>query len=201
MSNPHEKKQIGRPKTFNRQSVIKKSMHKYWKDGIRQTSLNDVCRLNDISKPSFYREFGGEDGLIDSVVAHYSQIWLTPIEEILRKVRPFKDGLEAYLSYVTNPANFPHGCLVVNMIDDIDLLGPQSQQRLTSLQAKNRQLYSNWVQRGMSNHELRSDIEISELVYFIEVQFLTVLRHVAKKDSPSLIYRQAQIAFESLFLK
>lgn len=201
MSNFHEKKQIGRPKTLNRQSVIEKSMHTYWEAGIRHTSLNDVCRVNDISKPSFYREFGGEDGLIDSVVDHYSQIWLAPIEDILRKARPFKDGLNAYLSYVTNPAQFPHGCLVVNMLDDIDRLGPQSQQRLTSLQAKNRQLYRDWVQRGQRNHELRSDIEISELVYFIEVQFLTVSRHVAKKDSPSLICRQAQIAFESLFLK
>ena len=200
MSNNQEKKQMGRPKTLNRQSVIERSMYEYWENGIQQTSLNEVCRLNHISKPSLYREFGGEDGLIDSVLEYYRQIWLTPIEEILRKVRPFQEGLKAYLSYVTNPANFPHGCLIVKMLDDIDRLGPQSKQRLNALQTKNRNLYTVWVKRGISTQELRSDIEISELVYFIEVQFMTVLRLVAKKDSPSLIRRQAMLAFKSLFV-
>ena len=38
-------------------------METYWKEGIENVSLNEMCRKIGESKPSVYREYGGEEGL------------------------------------------------------------------------------------------------------------------------------------------
>ena len=53
----------GRPKTFNKSLASKIAMETYWKEGIENVSLNEMCRKIGESKPSVYREYGGEEGL------------------------------------------------------------------------------------------------------------------------------------------
>ena len=53
----------GRPKTFNKDQANKIAMENYWKEGMGNISLNEICRRIGESKPSIYREYGGEDGL------------------------------------------------------------------------------------------------------------------------------------------
>ncbi len=59
---------IGRPKTFDRDRVIGIAMECYWREGVDGVLLNELCRRAAVSKPGVYREFGGEDGLMDAVV-------------------------------------------------------------------------------------------------------------------------------------
>ena len=43
-------------------------MDSYWRDGVENVSLNELCRRAEVSKPGVYREFGGEEGLLDAVL-------------------------------------------------------------------------------------------------------------------------------------
>ena len=73
----------GRPITRNRTQVLETALNAYWRNDRAAVSVNAVCVLAGISKPSLYREFGSEDGLTAAVLERYRQTVLVPLEALL----------------------------------------------------------------------------------------------------------------------
>ncbi len=65
-------------KALNRAHLLGTAMHAYWRDDRAAVSVNAVCAMAGVSKPSLYREFGSEDGLTAAVLEHYGQTVLVP---------------------------------------------------------------------------------------------------------------------------
>lgn len=78
---------------FDRNHVLEIAQQSYWKLGINQVSINELCKLANVSKPSIYREFGGEDGLMCAVLEHYESTVLSPMLDLLSKEAPFNEVL------------------------------------------------------------------------------------------------------------
>ena len=57
-------KKHGRPVSFDRNRTIQTALDLYWRQGVLATSLNQVARIADVSKPTLYRYFENEDGLL-----------------------------------------------------------------------------------------------------------------------------------------
>ena len=64
-------KSIGRPVSFDRTSTIEAATNLYWQSGVAATSFNEVSRALSVSKPTLYRYFGDEDGLVSAAIEHY----------------------------------------------------------------------------------------------------------------------------------
>jgi AcrR family transcriptional regulator len=45
----------------------------YWSEGPANVSINQIYNKAKISKPGLYRELGGEDGLMESVLIAYQK--------------------------------------------------------------------------------------------------------------------------------
>lgn len=73
----------GRPITRNRTQVLETALNAYWQNERAGVSVNAVCVLAGISKPSLYREFGSEDGLTAAVLERYRQTVLVRLEALL----------------------------------------------------------------------------------------------------------------------
>jgi AcrR family transcriptional regulator len=73
----------GRPITRNRTQVLETALNAYWRNDRAAVSVNAVCVLAGISKPSLYREFGSEDGLTAAVLERYRQTVLVRLEALL----------------------------------------------------------------------------------------------------------------------
>ncbi len=73
MSNADSGARPGRPITRNREHVLETAMNAYWHDDRSAVSVNTICVLTGVSKPSLYREFGSEDGLRAAVLERYGQ--------------------------------------------------------------------------------------------------------------------------------
>ncbi|MCO4747785.1 MAG: helix-turn-helix transcriptional regulator [Proteobacteria bacterium] len=64
--------------------MIAKAVDHFWREGLRAVSLNQLCQVIGISKPGLYREFGGEDGLMQAprrcagMLGLRSEHWLRP---------------------------------------------------------------------------------------------------------------------------
>ena len=67
----NNKRPRGRPKTIEYDTTLAIAVNAYWSKGIDGMSVNEVCRLAKVSKPSLYREFGNEDGLLNAVFKYY----------------------------------------------------------------------------------------------------------------------------------
>lgn len=92
----------GRPKTFNKSQASKIAMETYWKEGIENVSLNEMCRKIGESKPSVYREYGGEEGLQLAALELYYKERVEPIGKILLGGENIVLGIKSAFDFLIN---------------------------------------------------------------------------------------------------
>ncbi|MFT4702613.1 MAG: hypothetical protein ACI81R_000299 [Bradymonadia bacterium] len=78
MSEAALKRRRGGPKAFDRVHRLEVAMDSYWREGLDSVSLNEICRRAGVSKPRFYRKFGGEDWVMGAVLMHYTEVVFAP---------------------------------------------------------------------------------------------------------------------------
>lgn len=187
----------GRPKTFDRDKTIELSMLKYWQDGLEATSLNEVCSYTAVSKPSVYREFGGEDGLMESVLDRYHEQVMSGYFSMLQEDRAFQDVLVDIVEWMTTEHDTPAGCLFVKMRSAPERLGVSTTKAVESLKEEMHREYKAWYLRGLERHEVRR-LDPDLAAYYIDVQLMTVLKLVAASEPVESIKDFASLAFDSL---
>ena len=92
----------GRPKTFNKDQASKIAMETYWKEGIENVSLNEMCRKIGESKPSVYREYGGEEGLQLAALELYYKHRVEPVGKILFGAEGILAGIKSTFDFLIN---------------------------------------------------------------------------------------------------
>ena len=92
----------GRPKTFNKAQASKIAMETYWKEGIENVSLNEMCRKIGESKPSVYREYGGEEGLQLAALELYYKDRVEPVGKILFDAESILVGIKSAFDFLIN---------------------------------------------------------------------------------------------------
>lgn len=189
----------GRPKTFDRDRMIDVAMECYWREGTDGVSLNELCRLADVSKPSVYREFGGEDGLIAAVLEHYADTVLAPALEQTTQDRPFAEVLTTLVEFMTElDRGMPVGCLLAKMRVLSSRLGPATQALLDTLREDARASYADWVERAKARGEIAPSIPTEIAAAFIDNQFTALLIQVALGEDPDVLRAQARLTFAGL---
>ena len=124
----------GRPITRNRVHILETAMNAYWHDDTAAISVNAICVLARVSKPSLYREFGSEDGLTAAVLKHYAEEVLGPLEELLVSPFSFAAKLEGVLVSVGEDPRLESGCLFVKMRSSRSRLGPQTHTCIAAIE-------------------------------------------------------------------
>ena len=189
----------GRPKTFERDRMIDVAVDCYWREGTDGVSLNELCRRADVSKPGVYREFGGEDGLMDAALERYADTVLAPVLEQTTEDRPFAEVLATLIGFMTDPdRTMPTGCLLAKMRVLSSRLGPVTQARVDALRADARACYGRWVERAKARGEIRTAASTAVIAAFIDTQFTTLLTQMALGEDPAGLRAQADLAFAAL---
>lgn len=199
MAPGNERRGRGRPKTFDRARVIDVALHSYWAEGVDGLSLNEICRRTGASKPGLYREFGGEDGLMDAVLAQYAAAVLEPAFELIGSERPFDQVLSAMVAFMTDAARAaPAGCLLVKMRGSPARLGPTTRARVDRLRARAIAGYAAWVERAKARAEIPADVPTDVAAAFLDTQLTTLLMQMAAGEDPESVRAQARLAFAGL---
>ena len=101
-------------------------MNAYWLDDPRSVSENNICQMAGVSKPSLYRSFGSEDGLMSAALERYATQVLTEILELLDSDRGFDETLDDLVSFVSDDPRMQTGCLLQKMSQCEQKLGPST---------------------------------------------------------------------------
>lgn len=64
---------MGRHKLFQRNDVLDKALHLFWRNGYLDTSLKDLEKATGVFKPAIYAEFGDKEGLFIECVKYYRE--------------------------------------------------------------------------------------------------------------------------------
>jgi len=189
----------GRPKTFARDRAIDVAMEAYWREGTDGVPLNEVCRRAQVAKPGVYREFGGEDGLMDAALERYAETVLAPFFEQVAGDRPFAEVLEALIEFMTDAdRDMPAGCLLAKMRVVSSHLGAATRSRAEALGADARARYADWVELAKRRGDIAPRVPTDVAAAFIDTQFTMLLVQIAAGADPEQLRAQARLAFVGL---
>ena len=124
----------GRPEKYTADEVLKTALDLYWKEGVSTLSVNDLVRTMGMPKPSLYRHFPSEDALHASVLLAYEATVLANLNDIMRKPVPFSRRLDELTDALfAGVKRHSRGCLLIQMRDSSEVLGPLAQDACDSV--------------------------------------------------------------------
>ena len=191
----------GRPKTLDRDHVLDVAMDSYWKEDIGNLSLNEICRRCDISKPGLYREFLNEDGLMKAVILKYHQEVLSPVQQMLSRVTPFRemlDDLVLFATSVNDNQGAPKGCLLIKMREAQMHLGEATRAQIDLIQEQALAAYKKWVERSKVNGEFDAEMSAGFAATYIDAQLSNASSQLARGEDPQMVKKILIAAFSIL---
>ena len=192
---------LGRPKTLDRDHIIKVAMESYWRDGPTAVSVNEICRRAGVSKPGLYREFGNEDGLRSTVVQTYEMVVLSQLYQIFEGDQPFDDALAALTDFVLQDRqkmDLPLGCLLQKMRGCRKELGPKTNDVIDATSIGTHSRLKDWVERAKHNGQLSEDISTKTAAIYIDAQVSSAIMMQETGASKTQISEFLNIAFKGL---
>ena len=175
--NQEKKASRGRPKTFDRNHILNIAQLSYWKNGINQVSINELCKQANVSKPSVYREFGGEDGLMCAVLEHYNSTVLSPMLDFLNTDAAFNDTLKQLAFYSTSEDGAtatPKGCLFVNMKELRLNLGESTIKQIDRTYDNVLKAFEQWIDGAKEKGEFKAthmDSRFTAIYIYAQISF------------------------------
>ncbi|MEM1094039.1 MAG: TetR/AcrR family transcriptional regulator [Bacteroidota bacterium] len=192
------KRPRGRPKTTNPERIVEQAMLDYWRDGIHTRSINQLCKQLGMSKPAFYREFGGEDGLMVAALKHYRQLRLVPLLAMLQADRPFASVLPEVIAWMTAEQDTPNGCLFTKLRLLRDELGPQTAAHVRAIEAELLNALDVWCRQGLAQGAVHPDIAPAFAAQYIGGQLTMALVQRALQVPSEVVEAQVSIALKAL---
>ena len=85
-------------------------MNTYWQDDRAAVSINAVCALAGVYRPSRYRDFGREDGLTAAVLERYGEAVLVSVEALPSSPQSYDTQLDALISVTSDDPQREASC-------------------------------------------------------------------------------------------
>ena len=194
----------GRPKTFNNSEVINYAMYNYWGKGVNKVSINEICRKCKVSKPSLYREFGGEDGLMKETVLLYKRKIVEPLLKVLENRNTFRASLYKIISIFTRSQNendMPKGCLLVKLNESSSDVGKETRNAINQTKRYMLKSFENWIDISKDKGEISKKIPSKLAASYIDVQFDNALSMLIKNKDKNTVKRFLLLALSPLMSK
>jgi TetR/AcrR family transcriptional regulator, copper-responsive repressor len=190
----------GRPKTFDRARALDVAVDSYWRDGVDAVSVNEICRRAKVSKPGLYREFGGEDQLMDAALTRYSETVLGPVLVTLSDDRPFREAMNSLIGFATREetADVPAGCLFAKMRSVRWRLGPVTGQHVDKLREDAVAAYAAWLERCANRGEIELPGPLEMTATYVDAQLTMVLTRISAGEDPDTVRAHAHLALTVL---
>ncbi|GEA51467.1 TetR family transcriptional regulator [Vibrio inusitatus NBRC 102082] len=193
--NEEKKASRGRPKKFDRDHVLEIAQQSYWKLGINQVSINELCKLANVSKPSIYREFGGEDGLMRAVLERYESRVLRPMLGFLSTDAPFNEVLWSLALYSTSEiqdSDMPKGCLFTNMKELRLNLGEATAEQINRTYENVILVFEQWINEAKKKVEFKAthmDSRFAATYIYAQISFAQsqIMKGEASEDVRAIL--------------
>lgn len=191
----------GRPKTFDRDGVVAAAMTLWWERGPGRLSINELCSTIGMAKPSLYREFGGEDGLMAAVLARYHTTRIDPLLAQLTRERPLADAVHGLTTWLTTSSDLPAGCLLAKARMSLQPLGPEATAKVIAMRDDQIAALGQWMERAAERDELADGVDPKLAGRYLDTQLTALLTLVANAEPSELVAAQTQLAFAGVMKK
>jgi TetR/AcrR family transcriptional regulator, copper-responsive repressor len=136
--------EMGRPKNFSREGVLKKALPVFWKYGFADTSLQQLEKATGVNKSGLYAEFADKSELYLESLRYYSRKRLED-EVLIAKPLGWKN-IENFLKLAPRRLDGQKGCFAVNSMNQFAVL-PRAAQEIV---AKSRAFLKDLIARNVA---------------------------------------------------
>ena len=193
------KRARGGPPTMDAGQVLDVAVTAYWRSDPADVSVNAICEMAGISKPSLYRAFGSEDGLTRAALDRYAERVLSDVVAILQCGAGLRETLAALVDFATADPRMETGCLFFKMRGGKHRLGPQTRARVEEIHASAQAAYAAFVQSCRDAGEWPSDISVDAAAAYLSEQVALATTQRASGEDPARIREMLTLAL-SVFL-
>jgi TetR/AcrR family transcriptional regulator, copper-responsive repressor len=200
MSDPESKPVRGRPKTINAGKVLEVATHAYWHGDPADVSVNAICQMAGVSKPSVYREFGSEDGLTCAALEHYADQVLREVLIILDRGHGLRATLDALIDFAVADPRMETGCLFYKMRAGKHRLGPQTRALVEALDSTAQTAYASFLQTCRDRGDWTGNLPVLAGAKYLGEQVVLAITQRASGEDPARIREMLSLAL-SVFLR
>ena len=189
--------QLGRPRAFDPDVALERSMHVFWAKGYEGASLSDLTRAMRINRPSLYAVFGNKEQLFGKVLDRYMDGPVAYFGKALTAPKAQDVVEEIFLgtARMADDPRFPAGCLMVQgalACGDASVRKEVAARRAAAEVALRRRL-----QRAKHEGDLPKTADPADLAHYV----MTVVRGMAVQSaggaSRDQLRRVAQMALQA----
>jgi transposase/AcrR family transcriptional regulator len=194
MSDHDPKPARGRPRTMNAEKVLDVAMTAYWQSDPADVSVNAICQMAGISKPSLYREFGSEDGLSRAVLDRYAEQVLSEMFVILHGGKGLRETLDALIDFASDDPRMETGCLFYKMRAGKHRLGPETRARVEEIDAAAQAAYAAFLQAARDAGEWPDGLSVEAGAKYLGEQIALAITQRASGEDPARIREMLTLA-------
>ncbi|MEL6999984.1 MAG: TetR/AcrR family transcriptional regulator [Pseudomonadota bacterium] len=170
------------------------AMNAYWQKDPADVSINAICQMAGVSKPSVYREFGSEDGLSLATLDHYAQIVLSDIFAILNRRLGMAETLDALIEFASADPRMETGCLFHKMLAGKHRLGPKTVAKVDEIDAAAQQAFRTFLKACRDSGEWNSALSIEDGARYLSAQFSLAFTQRAAGENHAFVQKSLTLA-------
>ena len=140
----------GRPRTVPTEAVLQCALESYWHGDPADVSVNAICQRAGVAKPSLYRAFGSEDGLMRAALQRYADEVLPDLFVIFDGGRDLQGALSALLEFATDDPRMATGCLFHKLRMHRHRLGPQTRAAVEAIEKQAEACTTRFLQERLA---------------------------------------------------
>lgn len=190
----------GRPRVMVNEQVVDVAMNAYWQTDPGEVSVNEICKLASISKPSLYREFRNEDGLTLAVLERYAEKVLAELFTLLQEGRGLQGTLNALIEFASANTKMETGCLFYKMRVGKHRLGPQTRLRVEEIEAEAQAAYAAFLQAHIASDNWPTGLSVETGAKYLSEQLALAITQRAAGESQERIREMLRLAL-SVFVR
>ena len=194
MCDANQRPARGRPRTMNADKVLDVAITAYWRSDPADVSVNAICQMAGISKPSLYREFGSEDGLMRAALDSYAERVLLDVLAILQEGHGLRRTLDALIDFAATDPRMETGCLFYKMRVGKHRLGPGTRARVDEIDAVAQAAYVAFLKAARDAGDLPRGLSIEAVAKYLGEQLALAITQRASGEDPARIREMMALA-------
>lgn len=128
---------MGRPKKFDRESVLQKALPIFWRCGFADASLHELEQATGVNKSGLYSEFKDKEDLFVQSLRYYLDNF--NFTGVLTAEPLGWNNVEEFLRTGPHRIEGPKGCFAVNSMRESAILPPVALEIITRSRSKLKQ--------------------------------------------------------------
>ncbi len=174
--------------------VLDVAMTAYWESDPADVSVNSICQMAGISKPSLYREFGSEDGLTRAVLDSYAERVLSAVFVIVKSGEGLQATLDGLIDFASADPRMETGCLFYKMRNGKHRLGPMTRARVEEIDAAAQAAYVEFLQSARDAGEWPEGLSVDAGAKYLGEQIALAITQRASGEDPARIREMMTLA-------